>query len=117
MNIIANPLDYLIKLCEEAVTTGKWKLDKFTVCNAKDELKRLRNKVSDLVSDCQLAHEAAIHEMNRELNFTNVAWAKINSRGDLFDPRLIFNQYDGIATIPLYANKEEMRKALEKIKK
>lgn len=75
----SSPLDYLIELCEQASDYGT--ITKFTILNAKDELKRLRSK----------------HEKNP------VAWAKINDRGDLYDLRLQNNPYtDQSKVIPLY---------------
>lgn len=48
---VSNPLDYLIECCETAINTGHWKLDKFTVLNAKDELQQLRQSKKDLAQD------------------------------------------------------------------
>jgi hypothetical protein len=93
MNSDANPLDYLIECCEKSISTGYWTLTKFNILNAKDELKRLREK-------------SKIYD--------NVAWANINKRGDLFNLTLHYNRFNEENCIPLYANKEELKKLLDK---
>ncbi len=75
----SSPLDYLIELCEQASDYGT--ITKFTILNARDELKRLRSKSEK----------------------DPVAWAKINDRGDLYDLRLQNNPYtDQSKVIALY---------------
>lgn len=88
MNKVSNPIEFLI---EFAWANGA---DKFTVNNAKDELKRLRS--------------------NTELPFSNVAWANINDRGDLYNLTLHYNRFNEENLLPLYANKEELKKFLDK---
>lgn len=91
----SNPLDHLIECCENAVDSGYWTLTRFNILNAKDELKRLRSK--------------------QELPYNNVAWAKINDRGDVYDLSLHFNQFaDPNTVLPLYSNKEEMQELLSR---
>ena len=71
----SNPIDTIIDF---ASSNGA---DLFWINNAKDELNRLRLK----------------------LKKDPVAWAKINSRGDLYDLRLQNNPYtDQSKVIPLY---------------
>lgn len=93
MDANSNPIDHLIECCEKSISTGYWTLTKFNILNAKDELKKLRSK--------------------SELPFYNVAWAKINDRGDLYDLTLRYNRFDEERLIPLYANKEELKKWLD----
>ena len=88
MDKISNPIEFLI---EFAWANGA---DQFTVNNAKDELKRLKS--------------------NTELPFYNVAWANINERGDLFNLTLRYNRFNEENCIPLYANREELKKWLDK---
>jgi hypothetical protein len=77
----ANPLESII---EFAWASGA---DRFWVNNAKDELKRLRLELQQLKDS--LANP--------------IAWAKINSRGDLYDLRLQNNPYvDQAIIVPLY---------------
>lgn len=77
----ANPLESII---DYAWASGA---DLFFVNNAKDELKALRKEVDDL---------------RRHLD-KPVAWARINKRGDLYDPRLCLNPYINTQEIvPLY---------------
>ena len=87
MNKVSNPIEFLI---EFAWANGA---DKFTVNNAKDELKRLQS--------------------NTELPFSNVAWANINDRGDLYNLTLHYNRFNEENCIPLYANREELKKWLD----
>lgn len=76
----SNPLDYILRCTEQGLVP---KL--FTVQNAKDELKRLRQQL-----------EA----------FKVVAYGKINNHNDLYDLRLQNNPYDDqTKVIYLYSNK------------
>lgn len=101
MNEITNPLDHLIELCEQAADYGT--ITKFTILNAKDELKRLREKVSELEISSQ---------------FKNIAWATINGRGDMFNMSMIYNQYaDPNSTISLYCNEKEFKEKYGKLSK
>jgi hypothetical protein len=90
MNQNSDPLDYLIECCETYVNTGKCNLTRFTILNAKDELRRLREEKAGV--------------------YKNVAWVRINDREDLYDPRLIYNSFvDESTIIPLYSNIEEFK--------
>jgi hypothetical protein len=78
----SNPLDSII---DYAWSSGA---DLFFVNNAKDELKKLREEVDNL----------------RNKLDKPVAWARINKRGDLYDPRLCLNPYINTQeVVPLYA--------------
>jgi hypothetical protein len=57
---LSNPLDYLIECCETAINTGYWKLDKFTVLNAKDELHRIRQSKKDLSQELFKANQEIV---------------------------------------------------------
>lgn len=91
MKEISNPLDHLIELCEQAVDYGT--ITKFTILNAKDELKRLREQIN---------------------NLQIVAWARINNKGDLYDLRLQNNPYvDKNTVISLYANSRDINERIK----
>ena len=110
MNHNSNPLDYLIELCETAINTGKWNLTKFTILNAKDELRRLRESKKDLAIEAYNANQFAVDEMNRNLDYQNIAWASINNRGDFYNLTLHYNRFSNQdALIPLYCNKKEFQ--------
>lgn len=95
MNKNSNPLDHLIELCEQAADYGT--ITKFTILNAKDELKRLREQAN---------------------NFQIVAWARMNNKGDLYDPRLSHNPHvDQTTVLPLYSNKKEFQEKYGKLSK
>jgi hypothetical protein len=118
MNEHINPLDYLIELCETAVNTGKWKLTQFTILNAKDELRKLRETKKDLATEAFRANQFAVDEMNRNLDYKNVAWASINGRGDMFNITMIYNQFSNKdAIIPLYRNEKEYKEKYDKLSK
>lgn len=83
MNKNANPLDYIIRCCEQGLVPST-----FDILNAKDELRRLRLEKSD------------------ETFFGPIAWGLVNDRGDLHDLRVVLNPYiskDKI--VPLFTNK------------
>ena len=124
MNNDSNPLDYLIQCCETAVNTGKWKLTRFTILNAKDELQKLRESKKDLAHDAFQANQNAVEDTNRWLSCEQelvaikekinlifskpVAYGLINDKNDLYNLSLYNNQYvDQNKLIPLYSNKEE----------
>lgn len=97
----SDPLDYLIELCEQAADYGT--ITKFTILNAKDELKRLREKVAELETNSQ---------------YKNIAWATINGRGDMFNLSMIYNQFaNEDATIALYRNEKEFKEKYGKLSK
>jgi hypothetical protein len=118
MNHNSNPLDYLIELCETAVNTGKWNLTKFTILNAKDELRKLRESKKDLAIEAYNANKFAVDEMNRNLDYQNIAWASINNRGDFYNLTLHYNRFaNQDALIPLYCNKKEFQEKYGKLSK
>jgi len=81
-NKIAQPLEAII---DYALANGA---DLFFVNNARDELKKLREEVDNLHNQLDKP----------------VAWARINKRGDLYDPRLCLNPYINTQeVVPLYA--------------
>lgn len=98
MKEISNPLDYLIELCEKAADYGT--ITQFTIRNAKDELKRLR----------QEAEQNAVYK--------NIAWASINGKGDIFNLTMIYNEHwDQDTIIPLYNNEKEYKEKYGKLSK
>jgi hypothetical protein len=125
MNKNSNPLDYLIQCCEAAIATGNWHLDKFTVLNAKDELKRLREIKTGMAKDAFLANKAESESNDRWLSCEKelvalkekinlifskpVAYGLINDRHDLYDLSLHYNMFNDTNNklIPLYSNREE----------
>lgn len=116
MNHNSDPLDYLIECCETANNTGKWKLTTFTILNAKDELKKMRQKIQDMAQEVFEANKFACEEMNRSLEFKKVAWATINGRGDMFNLSTIYNQFaNDDAMIPLYCNEKEYKEKYGKL--
>jgi hypothetical protein len=94
MDKYAKPLDYLIQCCEKTLVENKSNLDKFIIENAKDELKRLRHQVKELMHD--------------QGKYKIVAWAKINKRGDLFDLRRCYNEHNKTPAVSLYVNNDEI---------
>jgi len=81
MNKNAQPLDYILLCLEQGTTPSD-----FDINNAKDELKKLRLLVDNLLSDL----------------YKPVAWARINERGDLYDLRFHYNPYiDPKSIVPL----------------
>jgi len=105
-NKYSDPIEYLLGLCDEATLTGKWKLDKFTINNARDQLKRLKEKIKDSYFEAFQANKFAAEQFNKNLNFPvdkPVAYARINDRGDLYDLRLTNNPHvDQNTVVPLY---------------
>lgn len=64
---LSNPLDYLIECCETAISTGHWKLDRFTILNAKDELKKLRQSKKDLAQELFKANKEIVNLVNENI--------------------------------------------------
>jgi hypothetical protein len=105
----ANPLESIIDF---AWASGA---DLFFVQNAKDELKRLKDKSKEWVEEVYRANEFAVEQTNEYLTISQqmqslkdsldkpVAWARTNDRGDLFDLRTQNNPYiDQNTVVPLY---------------
>lgn len=93
----SNPIEFLIDF---AWASGA---DRFIVNNAKDELNKMRQKLTDL-------------ENNQ--SYDVACWVRINSRGDLYDPRLILNPHlDENTVLPLYTNKREYDEKYGKLSK
>ena len=95
MNEYSDPLDYILRCFEHGLTP---KL--FTIRNAKDELKRLRE------------------ELDNYRRMKPVAWGRTNDQGDLFDLRTQDNPFipDNIS-VPLYSNKVEFKDFYAKYRK
>lgn len=85
-----DPIDFLIDF---AWANGA---DLNTVQAAKDKLKSIRENQ----------------------NFETVCWAKLNNRGDLYDPRFCYNPHiDESYLIPLYINLTEYKEKYGKLSK
>lgn len=128
---LADPLEHILSCCDRDILPTK-----FDILNAKDQLRKMREQVDSLISCYQntriIAREdrarwlsaekdrAKLSEENkllRESLNNAVAWAKVNDRGDLYDLRLQINpQVDEKIMLPLYSNKEEMKKVVEGLK-
>jgi len=94
MNENANPLDYILK-CTEQGSVPKL----FTIQNAKDELKRLRQELDRL---------------NRIFD-NPVMWARINDKGDIYSPRFRNNPaLDQNTVVPLYSTMSTLKPLYEK---
>jgi hypothetical protein len=109
MNKNADPLESIIDF---AWASGA---DMFWVNNAKDELKKLREKNKEWAAEVYRANEFAVEQTNQYLEISQqmqelkdslespVAWARINDCGDLFDLRTKNNPYvDQNTVVPLY---------------
>lgn len=87
MNKNANPLDYIIRCCEQGLIP-----ESFDINNAKDELKRLRQKID---------------------SFSLIGWGRVNRYGDIYDLRLHGNDYvDDRTIMPLYYDKDSYDKLI-----
>lgn len=105
----ANPLESIIDFAWSAGA------DLFFVQNAKDELKKLKEKSKEWAEEVYRANEFAVEQTNEYLEISKqmqelkdslgnpVAWARINERGDLFGLRLCNNIHvDQNTVVPLY---------------
>lgn len=89
MNENSNPIDYVLKCTEQGIVP---KL--FTVQNAKDEVKRLRQELDRL----------------KKLFDNPIAWARINEHGDVYAFRYTDNPYtDEASVLPLYSDREGLK--------
>lgn len=127
----SNPLDHVLNCYERGITPTE-----FDVLNAKDQLRKIREQVDSLISCYQNTRISAREDRSRWLSAEQdraklseenkllreslnnaVAWAKVNDRGDLYDLRLQLNpQVDEKIMLPLYSNKEEMKKVVDGLK-
>ena len=109
MNKNSDPLEAIIDFAWSAGA------NLFFVQNAKDELKKLREKNKEWVAEVYRTNEFAVEQTNEYLEISQqmqalkdsleipVAWARINDRGDLFDLRTQNNPYvDQNTVVPLY---------------
>lgn len=105
----ANPIDTLIDFAWSAGA------DRFWVNNAKDELKRLREKQKEWVEEVYRANQFAVEQTNEYLKLASelqklkdsldnpVAYATTNELGDLYDLNVQNNPYKNQTTVvPLY---------------
>lgn len=116
MNQKANPLDYLISTCEDANKTGHWKLSPFDVLNAKDELNKLRQKVKDFATEIAELNQELIDEIKKPLDYRVAGWFRLNDRGDLYNPSIVYNPYLNQDTVlPIYANEKEYKEKYGKL--
>lgn len=110
MNPHSNPLDYLIQCCDDAANTGHWTLDKFTILNAKNELQKLRQKLADSYQELFNCNQDLVEEINKPLDYTQIGWARINNRGDLYNLSICHNPYLNEDTLlPIYSNEKEYK--------
>lgn len=109
MNQNANPIEFLIDF---AWANGA---DRFIVNNAKDELKKLKEKSKEMALEAFRANQFAVEQTTQYLEQAEkldslkscldhpVAYAKINDLGDLYDLRFQNNPYDNQnKVVPLY---------------
>ena len=111
MNQYSHPIDYLIQCCEQTLIDGKSNLDQFTINNAKDELKKLREETNRWLS-CESERCKLQDQYNSLLEIFEkpVAWGKTNIHGDLYDLRVLDNPYTPEEEIvPLYSHRVEFK--------
>lgn len=128
---ISEPLQHVLNCYDNGITPTQ-----FDILNAKDELRRIKDQVDDLMATYiktrEIAREdrarwlgaerdrAKLSEENkllRESLNNAVAWARVNEHGDLYDLRLQLNpKVDEQIMLPLYSNKEEMKKVVDGLK-
>lgn len=87
---LSNPIEYIINCCEQGLIPSN-----FDILNAKDQLKKLEHN-----------------------QYINAAWIRLNDRGDLYNPSIVYNEYlDADTVVALYANNKEYKDKLESLKK
>jgi len=83
MNENSHPLDFILEYCDKFTNVNK-----FILSNAKDELKKLREKD------------------HLPYNLTQIGCARVNKFGDYYDLRLQCNPYvDETIMTPIYAER------------
>jgi hypothetical protein len=130
-NKFSNPIEHIISCCELGLIPTQ-----FDILNAKDELRKLKDKIANAYEDAYLANNSAREDLNRWLDAENdraklaeenkalkrsleniVGWARVNDKGDLYDLRLQRNPHvDETIMLPLYANQEEFKKVAKRLK-
>lgn len=92
MNKNSNPIDYIIRCCEQGLVPST-----FDILNAKDELKKLRDN-------------------KQPTNYSVIGWSRINSRGDVYDLSVCYNSYLNQDTVlPIYSNQVEYEAKIDKL--
>lgn len=127
----ADPLDHVLNCYQRGIIPTE-----FDILNAKDQLRKTREQIDGLISCYQNTRISAREDRARWLSAEQdraklseenkllreslnnaVAWARVNDRGDLYDLRLQLNpQVDEKIMLPLYSNKEEMKKVVDGLK-
>jgi hypothetical protein len=128
----AEPLEHILHCYESGLTPTH-----FDLLNAKDELRKIKDQVENLMESYIKTREIAREDRSRWLGAERdraklaeenkllkeslnnaVAYARINGHGDLYDLRLQKNPHvDQTTVLPLYSNKEEFKRLTESLKK
>jgi hypothetical protein len=130
---LSSPLDHVLNCCEKGIMPTA--LD---ILDAKNQLRKTRDQIESLMSCYQNTRTIGREDRARWLNAEQdraklseenkllqeslnkaIAWAKID-RGDLYDPfnTHVFNNHidNKQIMLPLYSNKEEMKKVVDGLK-
>lgn len=127
----SNPIEHIIDCIVRGLAPTE-----FDILNAKDQLREYQRTIDKLTADYYDAKERAREDRSRWLSAEQdraklaeensllkeslnnaVAFARINSRGDLYDLRLQCNPHiDETTMLPLYSNKEEFKRLTESLK-
>jgi len=131
MKHLSNPIEHVLNCIQKGVIPTE-----FDILNAKDQLQEYERSIERLTLDYYQSKERAREDRSRWLSAEKdrakvaeenallkeslnnaVAFARINSRGDLYDLRLQQSPHvDESTVLPLYSNKEEFKRLTESLK-
>lgn len=131
MKQLSNPIEHVLNCIQKGIVPTE-----FDILNAKDQLREYEHSIERLTLDYYQSKERAREDRSRWLSAEKdrakvaeenallkeslnnaVAFARINSRGDLYDLRLQQNPHvDESTVLPLYSNKEEFKRLTESLK-
>jgi hypothetical protein len=102
---------------KDQLTKYKETIDKLIAECDEHKVQSKKNNDRWLSSEQDRADLSKENDLLRESLNNAVAFARINSRGDLYDLRLQQNPHiDETTVLPLYSNREEFKKMVEELK-
>lgn len=108
----SDPIEFLIEFASNHGANS------FVVNNAKDELKKLRQKLVDSYQKLFNCNQDLTEALDKSNDYNIVGWSRLNNQGDLYDPRFCYNPHiNEDSLVSLYVNTKEIREKHDKLSK